>query len=80
MISYRGTRQPTQRSNLCQRHKLEIIMISYMISLKNYDIIHDIIMYISDMAYDILYIHKKYDIIYDITMLPNIIYDIMKVA
>ncbi len=31
------------------------------------------------MAYDILYI-KKNDIIYDVTMLPNIIYDIMNVA
>ncbi len=54
-------------------------MISYIISYKNYDIIYDIIVYISDMAYNILY-KKKDDIIYDITMLPNIIYDIMKVA
>ncbi len=79
MISYRGTKQPTQRSNLCQRHELKKKMISYMISYiisKNYDIIYDIIMYISDMAY----IYKKYDIIYYITMLPNIMYDIMKVA
>ncbi len=48
-----------------------------MITYRNYDIIYDIIMYIRDIAYDILYI-KKYDIIYDITMLPNIIYDIIK--
>jgi len=51
LLSYRGTEQPTQRSNLCQQHKLK----------KNddiiYDIIHDIIIYISDMAYIYIYIY-----------------------
>jgi hypothetical protein len=42
MISYRGTKQPTQRSNLCQRHELKNIFCM----IKNiciYDIIYSII-------------------------------------
>jgi hypothetical protein len=47
-----------------------------MISLQKYDIIHNIIMYISDMAYIYIYI-------YDITMLSiyhEIVYDIIGLA
>jgi hypothetical protein len=54
-----------------------MIMTIYMTSLQKYDIIHDIILYIRDMA--CIYICVC-DIIYDITMLPNIMYDIMKVS
>ena len=50
MISYRGTKQPTQRSNYDIIYDIENNDIIYDI-IKNYDIIHDIIMYISDMAY-----------------------------